>query len=294
MKDYREFADKFCKDVEKRVSVGSSQLDVCALTGIVTRNGEVMVSDNQACHAGLSGMSIRNGSETAIVVSIIVDCHDHKPMNSEWSVPYLDWLFNRSPYASVFLDKDAQECLEKKRICCTPDVPANLLVGGLIASRRLTEYGDILRSWYELMSRGVNENMAYLLSHNLHLDNRDYKTDSSVGLTVRSCHCSLNPGCMDEKAVFNFINSKVVHSRDTFAQGSSYHGVDKTWGESEEGSFLHNWMRTLNFSKKADGKSLNPFPEPVRERRVGQFKAVNFYNVLSEEVKNKFGLLEQA
>lgn len=250
-----EMADKF-------VEANTHGWESCAVTGVVLKNRKVKVSRNTFCHAGLNQQS-DCGHNIDMVVSLIMREHLHKRIDEKYAVPYLDWLMNRSPYASTFLSKDAQDCVDKERVYSDPTTPFNLMVGGLVASRRVTEYGYVCRAWYELVQRGVNENFAYVVAHNIHLDRIEYHRKNGTNLSLSSTvgHTSLDVDCMDLSNTINFVDNNPLYLVGCMCDGGSYRGVDKTWGHLDQTDYINNMLQNLVADiNKAKGKTLNPFP----------------------------------
>lgn len=81
-----------------------------------------------------------------------------------YTVPFLDWLINRSLWAPIFVTKDAEEGL-KEGLILNADVPANLLLGALQTSRHPWEFPTIIRFFVELVQAGMHEDLAWLFAN---------------------------------------------------------------------------------------------------------------------------------
>ena len=118
---------------------------------------------------------------------------------------YLDWLFNRSPYASTFISKSAIRSLNYGFSVSDCATPSNLMAAGLVATRRMWEYPYILRVWVDLTKAGVNENLAYYLAHLA-----SCKVDGTGSLHWNYPvygHCSIDSHTWGVDSVKNFINN---------------------------------------------------------------------------------------
>ena len=117
------------------------------------------------CHMGLATVS---ASKPVAVVSLI----DYEQIKEDrhkvgYTIPYYRWLLNDSIYRDCFVTKSPIEAIHKGVICNT-DVPSNLLLGALIATRYPWEYAcHQFKSWCEMYRRGVNPSMAFVLCHSV-------------------------------------------------------------------------------------------------------------------------------
>ncbi len=227
-------------------------------------NNHLMISTNQACHAGLQ--SLHTGS--VAVISGLQPKYKGNLIDKEEGVAFLDWLLNRSPYSEVFVTKSAKDAIKNSCIIADSNYPSNLLAAGLVASRRLWEYSEIVIVWYDLVKAGMNEDLAYWVAHKAQC--RSDRT-GNIGFTgCQSGHCSMNPDLFDREALKAWLNHKVVNPNQTYSQSTRYNYYDRMysnlgklkgegyWVEPPEDSIGY-WLDKNFDPKKKDGVNNNPF-----------------------------------
>lgn len=198
---------------------------------IIAENGNVHYSGNQACTAGLHGIVMRewnqDGNTPAFIVSSLMHGSDGKAplQNLEAGKAFIDWLVNRSPYAPAFATKDVNEILERGSFVCDAKVSSSLIVGGLIASRVMWEYTNVCKAWYELVSRGCNENLSFLLAHFA-----DYGEGLISFRRYDEGHKSVNYYHVSTEYVNSFINSKPSRLEPPYSELCGYKEISNTWG----------------------------------------------------------------
>lgn len=224
----------------------------------------LMISTNQACHAGLQSLHI--GS--IAVISGLQPKYKGNLINKKEGVAFLDWLLNRSPYSEVFVTKSAKDAIKNSCIIADSNYPSNLLAAGLVASRRLWEYSEIVIAWYDLVKAGMNEDLAYWVAHKAQC--RSNRT-GNIGFTgCQSGHCSMNPNLFDREALKAWLNHKVVNPNQTYSQSTHYNYYDRMYsnlGKLKGGGYLVDapedsigyWLDNNFYPKKKDGVNNNPF-----------------------------------
>ncbi|SPF82095.1 hypothetical protein [Pseudomonas phage GP100] len=198
---------------------------------------------------------------------------------------FVDYIINRSAYSETFVSKDAEQCLEDQMTISSGDHPANLMVAGLVALRRLWEYTTVVSVAYALVQQGVSEDLAFILGHLAQV--AEDPTDKSV-LTWDACkagHCSLNPARMDFKALQNFMNHKVLHPNKLWSASeyTNYHGYDGMYSEGDgyPGDNIYNYVRAhfpyyLYDGKPPLGASLNIFAKAIPVKGKAEVKGAHF------------------
>lgn len=115
------------------------------------------------CHAELSRISW----DKPLAVVSLIDYTNIKEVREKlgYTIPFYRWLLNDSIYRDCFVTKSPLEAIRRGVICRT-DLPSNLLLGALIATRYPWEYGKSnFLAWCEFYRRGVNPSMAFVLCH---------------------------------------------------------------------------------------------------------------------------------
>lgn len=224
----------------------------------------LIVSTNQACHAGLQSLD----TNSIAVISGLQSDYKGNLISKEEGVAFLDWLLNRSPYSEVFVTKSAKDAIKNSCIIADSNYPSNLLAAGLVASRRLWEYREIVIAWYDLVKAGMNEDLAYWVAHKAQC-----RSDRTGNISFTGCsfgHCSMNPDLFDRKALKAWLNHKVVNPNQTYSQSTHYNYYDRMysnldklivegyWVKEPEDSIGY-WLNNNFDPKKKDGVNNNPF-----------------------------------
>lgn len=268
---------------ESKTMVGNSSRWEVACISIVGNSGGI-ISDNQACHAGMS-----NGDYPVNPFAIVNSIQKVKVKDGE-AIRYLDWLLNRSPYADTFLSKSAARVLKQQYSVSRADYPSNILVGGLIATRRLWEYEGVAELWDSLVKAGMSENMAYLVAHCGRI------ADGCVDWTyARSGHTSIDVFIMDGNAVKAFLKGSPVLVEDSWSSSETYRHIDKSWGLKVSLGIHETLVMMLKNYTKPPTKSNNPFPLPAEAGNNFDLKeGVNTMVSVVNEYLNKIGAGEYA
>lgn len=255
---------------EKNVKVPSPDGEVvvrrsrgaCATMAIVTPT-YTHYCPNQACHAGLNNTSYDGfpiGQNTRVAVISTIQNHKHKRGNVS---EFVDYLVNRSMYKDVFASKDVDFIIDKGFICET-EVPANLLAGGLIASRRISEYDYVLTGWKYMRDAGVNEDVAFALAHTVSFSAKGVVKQTSSG------HCSIDGSNLSLDTVRNMKNHDLKKPLGNYITRTNYSGVHSMFNEDNyrHNNDLHDLMNAVIdkakvekvvVKKEVDGVCNNPF-----------------------------------
>lgn len=224
----------------------------------------LMISTNQACHAGLQ--SLYTGS--IAVISGLQPKYKGNLIDKKEGVAFLDWLLNRSPYSEVFVTKSAKGAIKNSCIIADSNYPSNLLAAGLVASRRLWEYNEVVIVWHDLVKAGMNEDLAYWVAHKAQC--RSNRTGNIGFIGCNSGHCSMNPNLFDRDALKAWLNHKVVNPNQPYNQSTLYNYYDRMysnlgklagdgyWVKPPEDSIGY-WLDNNFDPKKKDGVNNNPF-----------------------------------
>lgn len=182
------------------------------------------------CHMGLAGGW---ATKPTAVVSLInysrIKANRHK---SGYTIPYYRWLLNDSIYRDCFVTKSPIEAIHKGVICHT-DVPSNLLLGALIATRYPWEYANKqFKTWCELYRRGVNPSMAFIVCHAALYS---FKKLSFQGVLLR--HNALDLHDMTERGMEVFLKGdrkRVFNKRRSLYVDNDYYGVTRAWQDDRD------------------------------------------------------------
>lgn len=185
--------------------------------------------------------------------------------NLEDKALYLDWLFNRSPYASTFISKNAIRSLNYGFSVSDCATPSNLMAAGLVATRRMWEYPYVLRVWVDLTKAGVNENLAYYLAHLA-----SCRVDGTGVLSWNKPaygHCSIDSHTWGVDSVKNFINNAPKKLNKLYTKNINYDGYGMMFTKKVHEDSFYRWIHG-NFPYKGEQKEVdhNPFKAARVER----------------------------
>lgn len=185
---------------------------------------------------------------------------------------YLDWLFNRSPYASTFISKNAVRSLNYGFSVSDCATPSNLMAAGLVATRRMWEYPYILRVWVDLTKAGVNENLAYYLAHLA-----SCKVEGTGKISWNNPvygHCSIDSHVWGVDSVKNFINNAPKKLNPLYTEDIHYSGYGRMFTEKgSERDPLYQWINA-NFLYKDEQKEEDK--NPFKAARVVEVSTISY------------------
>ena len=251
------------KDFERAKGVGRkyyrevrgrdhTRLDSVVYTSILFE-GEWYRVENKACHKGLhkwffSGDQLLVARVQRQKAVATISLLPHVQTEGPAAASFYQWLFNESPYRSVFMNSSYKSALDYGIITRT-NKPSNLMLGGLIASRIPTEFGDRLPLWYALVKRGCDKNLAFVLCHCASLEG------GRVGYNVLCGHNALEMGEQSLSAIRNFIVGKLVNPQATYDNTLQYTGVTELWGVAQgvKCAFLKNIERIRRSRREVEG-----------------------------------------
>jgi hypothetical protein len=199
-------------------------LNVVNRLAIVHTDGEIKHFDSTACTA-----SLRSGSADR-QLECILSCVGYGVENEEYYKPFINWLIKRSPYADAFLSKQASKVGRDKCLIVNPNCPSNIMAGGIIAARGTYENKGIAMGWYELTKRGVNENLAFILSHWVKCG-----MAGVVGFQGSTQnHHAVEANYATKDYIKAFINNKPEVILPTYQSVRRYYRIQDTWGDTGE------------------------------------------------------------
>lgn len=220
----------------------------------------VHVSPNQACHAGLHNNYDGNKDKGALAVVSALMQPSMDILSEEEALMFLDWLLNRSPYASTFVTKSAHEAIYYKATISDAFTPSNLMAAGMVSSRRLWEYAFVTRVFCDLVKVGVNENLAYWLGH---IAAGAFNRSGSFNWgTGKAGHCSVDTYISNPASLKAFLEHKPANLNKTYNESMWYNSYHEMFGEGTGG--IASWIHD-NFPYKAqeEVKKVNPFKKDV-------------------------------
>lgn len=150
---------------------------------------------------------------------------------------YYDWLLNRSPLRSAYLSKNVDKVLEQGYIIVSCGVAANLMQAANVALRQPWEnHAPLVDMFGELSSQGMNENLAFIVSHYFSPD----RTNPQILAYPGGAHRVFDWRQASNDSVVNFINDKLGQRTEKYRTNSSFSGADLLI--SDGGSFRLDHM----------------------------------------------------
>lgn len=174
--EYKTYMD-FCKSgMKSLIATRGGNANYGVLKKLVNEELYLTTRKSKSCYGGLKHEDI--GQNAVLLLPTInfgsqrrkdettglYRKYDFYELKTEKKVAivFYDWLFNRSPYSKIFVEKDAKKILKRRYFAVDPNYPSNLVVGGMIVGRNIWEYYDRVKLWYNVRDK-VNENLAYAL-----------------------------------------------------------------------------------------------------------------------------------
>lgn len=198
---------------------------------------------------------------------------------------FYEWLFNYSPFSKVFVTKSVRRAMSENVIIATPHINGDILLGGLIASRMVTEdytgNGNYRNGvvWHELVTRGVDPTVAFVVAHGLK-PSKDLKTVEPMVMG----HGTIAVGSWYSDVIRDldpFIerlskNDPHLYQKKTWAEKPGYGNVSNTWmGTTQSKVVLNAFNQSLIDVNKVLAKANNPFD-------VQPKKAIAFLPLMEE------------
>lgn len=147
---------------------------------------------------------------------------------------YYSWLFNDSPWADVFVIKDAKEAMKLKAVICNTNLPSNYVAGAIFASRAWQGTNSINTFIKIIEDKKVSKNLAFIgslwCSHTRLFRKKYYILDKGK----YSGNSAISNNYQSLEFVKNFVDKKLVLPRKDFCDNPYYKGettnnVYKTW-----------------------------------------------------------------
>lgn len=188
---------------------------------IIGKDDHITHIDTQACHWGLKEYYDR---PKYVVHRIQWEHNKYRQFDKKVVDSFLRWLTVKSPYAKVFVTKGGKSNRERGYLVTRCNVPDNLMAGGLFAARMLTEhFGSIVWSWWKLVERGVDANIAFVYAHLVSCQDHE-----NVYVQPWEYHTPLT-GKFDDEYVENFYRGEMYYTGRLYKDSTSYDNVHYTW-----------------------------------------------------------------
>lgn len=236
--DIQDIREKFAQDASSYTARKSS--DHNAFGGFVKANGTYVKVGRWACHGWLNCMyfdrwGITSASPAKYVLSAVMHRHDN--VSKKQQLDFIDWHVNRSPWAHVFVAKDADDIMKYGYVADADNCPS-FLANAFISSRFMTESysGDDFCKradiYHELLDAGCNNSEAFIFAHMYtHVKKDLYPITYS---RLQSGHSTFYGSMYQENYVRNFLRGTPVNltsRKMSVGQGYEDGTVNKVWGD---------------------------------------------------------------
>lgn len=206
-----------------------------------------------ACHAGLVSME---RPCDYVVTSIYYD-----KKQQEEVVTYLDWLLNRSVWSRVFLSKDPEKAVEDGCVVASAEVPWDLFIQAMVATRHPKERPAQMFTFHDLVVKGVDEGVAFVLSSMITCESRE--DNARVGSRCfQHGHRTMNVEMLSERKLGLFCKSKYVTRKKSFKEINGCRAFTHLWTDKDSSTWLSDLLdkRFKELARKTKvNASTNPF-----------------------------------
>lgn len=202
-------------------------------------------------------------------IKYILSACMHSFASQDKVLAHIDWLVNRSPWASIFLDKDVARIYELGFVV-DAHAPSNLVGNGLVATRFYTE--SYVSDWknrapinQEFLDMGFTETEAYLFTH---LYAPDKKSLYPVTYSrYSSGHAVLSSSNVGKEYYKNFLSGNPVNLSGSIRECGGYptDTLNATWGKSVSGDRFSERVQALRPIIAVQKKDLHIFRRTARE-----------------------------
>lgn len=224
-----------------------------------SKDGKLKLSDNFYCYSSL-GIMFGNGNADAVFFQV----QDWSPYCSEEAaLHYFEWLFNLSPFRSVFVTKNVSRVARDKVVVVDPSMQSKLILAGVIAMRMAWEnchennwnIPSRIQTWWELVDSGVNPKEAFLLAHNFTpRSESDVKDIYPFGI-----HGHL-PMDHRDSTFINFMNEDYEES-PPLNKVTSIGGTNSLFGGGGTDTMILEGFKRVVENISSEGSFTNPFAD---------------------------------
>lgn len=237
------------------------------------------------CHYNLRSL----GKNTVAIVSRI--CPNSSNSKDKATEIYYNWLFNDSPWADMFVIKDAKEAIKLKGVICETNYPSNYIAGGIFATRAPWQAYFSVKALASLLSvnKKLNKNLAFIGS--LWVGTTNVRSKKYFTLVSRSW--SGNSAIINQfqslSFVKNFINGKMIKPRADFCDNPLYKKRDSndvyhTWSSKRVASKEFYNLLEKNFKNREYVFSIRDAFNGETYKYIGHKKEKEFFSHLADSL----------
>lgn len=169
----------FCTEIQKEHESKIGITPTCAWTFVRSSKAGFAKQSRlrEACYGRLAGRTEEHEAVAIVDWPLAYIAAEMKKVGEEsylsqkpWTIPWIDYILNRSPFRRSFITKDPMLAIRGGAIKDTRITPAQEWVGGGILLRNTWESPNIPICWHALTQEWTdNENLALILAHKLYL-----------------------------------------------------------------------------------------------------------------------------
>lgn len=206
--------------------------------------------EHGACHAAVNRSEVPK--RFCIVSSINARKIKERGCKHENIVMYYDWLFNRSPLRSAYLTKKADKALTKGYVITSCKPAANLMQSANVALRQPWEQHSVVVDLFAgMVKEGVNENLAFVLSHYITSDRSNLQILTHPG----GMHRVFDWAMASNESVALWLDDKLRNMTESYRTNNNFGGGD-------------NLIAMKAKEKSFDGAGLlRSFPSPTTKQK---------------------------
>lgn len=179
------------------------------------------------CHGALLDFDDEEGGFPTVIFSASVPNSTRNDRTF-----YLNWLLNESPLRYAFIDATVEEALADG-VWVRTDIPSNLMVAALIASRYCWVNYSIVERMYELNKAGLSANMSFIMSHMFYVTHEG-ECDVYAPAGYGAEEWVISPRHVDKELLTNFFNEEIKNTNSDFNVDSNYKGIFGLWSGDED------------------------------------------------------------
>ena len=208
-----------------------------AFGGFISASGSYQEVGRWACHGWLGPAYFgRWGYSKQKPVKYVLSAvmHRHANVTKQQHLDFIDWQVNRSVWANLFVDKDANRILDLGHVVDADNCP-DFIASAMIASRLMTESysGDEICKrvdvYHELLDAGCSNEEAFFFCHMYNHTGKN--TYPVVFSRWQSGHSTFFGNSYNEDYVRNFLRGNPVNkSKELLSEGKGYTRVNGLWG----------------------------------------------------------------
>jgi len=228
-----------------------------------------------ACHA-----SIASGTTNCDLVSTLTHRLDKYPVwkdrvqgdsclvNAEIVEKFTQWFTQQSLYSRFFVPMPL-EFNVNFGLLISSDIPSGLLQNMCIISRHTREKGVYLRFWNDLVEKGINPDIAYIIATNT-VDYGDVIGPGGNGHFVLPTHLSIQDAALRGVAgdLYGLENAaKTYREAPSIYGGSQYFVTGKMRLDAD--TWERHWLaQTNNLINKPPETLVSSIPNPFKKKPI--------------------------